>query len=217
MLVLDVLLLKFKVRALPTGRTGWHMALLAPLPLAGFLVLLAFGRRLGERLEPIERLPAGEGGLHVGGQRAAAPVAVPGHGRQGQQRAHEPVAGVDRRGRDGPLDQRAHQRVGGGLVGLEQPGQPGAQRGRQPGGRAAGQLEVVEARLQHQTVRGPQRAVGRRERGQRAQALAGLGVALDVVRPAQQPGVERRPPGVRQGRGVRAARGLAPAERVEQA
>lgn len=41
MLVLDVLLLKFKVRALPTGQTGWHMALLAPLPLAGFLAYLA--------------------------------------------------------------------------------------------------------------------------------------------------------------------------------
>ncbi|RYE94542.1 MAG: hypothetical protein EOO75_01690 [Myxococcales bacterium] len=41
MLVLDVLLLKFKVRALPTGKTGWHMALLAPLPLAGALAYLA--------------------------------------------------------------------------------------------------------------------------------------------------------------------------------
>ena len=37
MLVLDVLLLKFKVRALPTGSPAWGMALLAPVPVAGAL------------------------------------------------------------------------------------------------------------------------------------------------------------------------------------
>ena len=41
MLVLDVFLLKFKVRALPTGSTAWRMAMLAPIPLAGALAYLA--------------------------------------------------------------------------------------------------------------------------------------------------------------------------------
>ena len=34
MLVLDFILLKFRVRTLPVGRTAWHMALIAPVPLA---------------------------------------------------------------------------------------------------------------------------------------------------------------------------------------
>lgn len=34
MLALDVLLLKLKVRALPTGQTAWGMAFLAPVPVA---------------------------------------------------------------------------------------------------------------------------------------------------------------------------------------
>lgn len=37
MLVLDVLLLKLKVRALPTGQSAWGMALLAPVPVAAAL------------------------------------------------------------------------------------------------------------------------------------------------------------------------------------
>jgi hypothetical protein len=34
MLVLDIFLLKFKVRALPTGGSAWRMAMLAPVPVA---------------------------------------------------------------------------------------------------------------------------------------------------------------------------------------
>jgi hypothetical protein len=37
MLVLDVLLFKLKVRALPTGKPAWGMALLAPVPVAAAL------------------------------------------------------------------------------------------------------------------------------------------------------------------------------------
>jgi hypothetical protein len=43
MLTLDVLLLKFKVRALPTGRPAWGMALLAPIPVAAALWYLLPG------------------------------------------------------------------------------------------------------------------------------------------------------------------------------
>jgi hypothetical protein len=39
MLTLDVILLKLKVRALPTGGAAWRMALLAPLPVAGAFYL----------------------------------------------------------------------------------------------------------------------------------------------------------------------------------
>jgi hypothetical protein len=39
MLTLDVILLKLKVRALPTGGSAWRMALLAPLPVAGAFYL----------------------------------------------------------------------------------------------------------------------------------------------------------------------------------
>jgi hypothetical protein len=43
MLALDVILLKLKVRALPTGRPAWGMALLAPIPVAAALWYLLPG------------------------------------------------------------------------------------------------------------------------------------------------------------------------------
>jgi len=43
MVVVDVLLLKLKVRALPTGKPAWGMALLAPVPVAAALWYLLPG------------------------------------------------------------------------------------------------------------------------------------------------------------------------------